>query len=52
MAEVVITHEYGGDVGENPAAPPVENKVVMAGLASASAAPGQAEVEDTDSGLD
>jgi hypothetical protein len=52
MAEVVITHEYGGDVGENPVTPPVENKVVMAGLASASAVPGPAEVEDTDRGVD
>jgi hypothetical protein len=52
MAEVVISHDYGGDVGENPVTAPVENKVVVAGLASASAAPGPAEVEEPDSGVD
>jgi hypothetical protein len=43
-----VQHEYGGDVGENPVTrkEPVRHVVAQAGLASASAEPAQAEVED------
>lgn len=43
-----VTHEYGGDVGENPVTTPepVRHVVVQAGLATASAIPGQVEVEE------
>lgn len=43
-----VEHEYGGDVGENPVVTPqvTRHVVVQAGLASASAIPGQAEVEE------
>lgn len=49
-----VTHEYGGDVGENPVThtEPVRHVVVQAGLASASALPGQVEVEENDGGVD
>lgn len=49
-----VEHVYGGDVGENPVTmpEPVRHVVVQAGLASASAVPGQVEVEDTDGGVD
>jgi hypothetical protein len=49
-----VQHEYGGDVGENPVTTqePVRHVVAQAGLASASAIPGQVEVEDPDGGVD
>lgn len=49
-----VEHVYGGDVGENPVTrkTPVRHVVVQAGLASASAVPGQAEVEEPDGGVD
>ena len=49
-----VEHVYGGDVGENPVIMPetVKHVAVQAGLASASAVPGQAEVEEPDGGVD
>lgn len=49
-----VTHEYGGDVGDNArnTTEPVRHVVVQAGLASAAAVPGQAEVEDPSGGMD
>jgi hypothetical protein len=50
MSEPEIEHVYGGDVGENPVQGP--GVTAMAGLASASAAPGQAQIEEPDGGVD
>ena len=51
MAEVVIEHEYGGDIGEDPTL--VNAVMAQAGLASAVAGSGQpATEEEPGSGVD